>query len=56
MQGETRERLMKLAEEIATEQDLRKYQALLLGLKTLLDEKEDLLQVKGRAAKSPSAG
>jgi hypothetical protein len=55
MQAETRERLMKLAEEIATEQDLAKYQALLLELRTLLDEKEDRLQVKSDAAKSPSA-
>jgi len=46
LQGEKRERLRQLAEEIATEQDLAKYQALLLELQGLLDEKEDRLQVQ----------
>jgi hypothetical protein len=44
MQGEKRERLVQLAAEIATEQDLAKYQALLLELQALLDEKEHRLQ------------
>ena len=51
MQGEKRKRLRQLAEEIATEQDLAKYQALLLELKDLLDEKEDRLQAEGNLPK-----
>ena len=53
MQSEKRERLRQLAEEIATEQNLARYQALLLELKTLLDEKESWLQAKGTPPKKP---
>ncbi len=47
MQGEKRERLMKLAAQVAAEQDPKKSQALLVELNELLEEKEHCFQTQG---------
>jgi hypothetical protein len=47
MQGEKRERLMKLAAQIAAEQDPETFRALIVELNNLLEEKEHRLQGQG---------
>jgi hypothetical protein len=44
LQGEKRERLMKLAAEVAAEQDPKRFHALLVELNNLLEEKEHRLR------------
>ena len=56
MQGEKRERLMKLAAEVAAEQDPKKFRALLVELKELLQEKDQRLhQTQGKASEKPTS-
>jgi hypothetical protein len=45
---------MKLAAEIAAEQDSKKFRALLLELNELLQEKEQRLQSQGKASDKPT--
>jgi len=47
LQGEKRERLMKLAAQIAAEQDPKKFQALLVELNELLQEQERRFRTQG---------
>ena len=54
MQGEKRERLMKLAAQVAAEQDPKKFRALLVELNQLLQEKEQRLQTQGKASEKPT--
>ena len=44
-----RERLMKLAAQVAAEQDPKKFSALLAELNQLLQEKQQRLQTQGKA-------
>ena len=55
LQGENRDRLMKLAAEIAAEQDPKKFRALLLELNELLQEKEQRLQSQGNPTGKPAS-
>ena len=54
MQGEKRERLMKLAAQVAAEQDPKKFHALIVELNELLQEKEHRLQTQGNPAARPT--
>jgi hypothetical protein len=55
LQGEKRERLMKLAAEVAAEQDPKKFRALLVELNELLEEKERRLQSQGNPTGKPTS-
>jgi hypothetical protein len=55
LQGEKRERLMKLAVEVAAEQDPKKFRALLVELNELLEEKECRLQSQGNPTGKPTS-
>jgi hypothetical protein len=54
VQGEKRERLMKLAAQVAAEQDPKKFHALIVELNELLQEKEHRLHTQGNPAASPT--
>jgi hypothetical protein len=54
LQGEKRERLMKLAAAVAAEQDPKKFRALLVKLNQLLEEKERRLQSRGNPTGKPN--
>jgi hypothetical protein len=54
LQGEKRERLMKLAARVAEEQDPKKFHALLIELNALLQEKEERLQMQGKIGEKPN--
>src|SRR5260370_32925717 len=54
LQGEKRGRLMKLAAQVAAEQDPKKFSALLGELNALLQEKEQRLQTQGKAVEKPT--
>lgn len=54
MQGEKRERSMKLAAQVAAEQDPKKFQALLVELNEMLQEKEGRLETRGNPAAKPT--
>jgi hypothetical protein len=54
VQGEKRERLMKLAAQVAAEQDPKKFHALIVELNELLQEKEDRLQRQDNPAATPT--
>jgi hypothetical protein len=54
LQGEKRERLMKLAAQVAAEQDPKKFSALLEELNQLLQEKEQRLQTQAKAIEKPT--
>jgi hypothetical protein len=54
LQGEKRERLMKLAVEVAAEQDPKKFRALLVELNELLEEKRRL-QSQGNPTGKPTS-
>jgi len=55
LQGERRERLMKLAAEVAAEQDPKKFLALIVELNELLEEKERRLQSQGNPTGKPTS-
>ena len=55
LQGEKRERLMKLAAEVAAEQDPKKFLALIVELNELLEEKERRLQSQGNPTGKPTS-
>ena len=55
LQGERRERLMKLAAEVAAEQDPKKFLALIVELNELLEEKERRLQSQGHPTGKPTS-
>lgn len=57
MQGETRERWMRLCELASTEQDPKKLFDLIVEINRLLDEKQSLLRggrTAGQVSKQPS--
>ena len=54
LEGEKRERLMKLAAQVAAEQDPKKFRALLVELNELLQEKDQRLQTQGKASEKPT--
>ena len=54
LQGEKRERLRKLAAQVAVEQDPKKFRALLIELNELLREKDRRLQTPGKASEKPT--
>ena len=54
MQGEKRDRLMKLAAQVAAEQDPKKFHALIVELNELLQEKEHRLQTQSNPTARPT--
>ena len=54
LQGEKRERLMRLAAQVAAEQDPKKFRALLVELNELFEEKERRLQAQAKASEKPT--